>query len=114
MYVIKFTIYLKFSNTQLKEICKAMSHDMQLIVSHRNVWIRSSNTAKECQSRISIGRENLGVKCKFKQKSGGGGEINVKMLLLGIVRAVQLTVKAFKLKMGPQMALIKTDRILSM
>jgi hypothetical protein len=25
-----------------------------------------------------------------------------------------LTVKAFKLKMGPQMALIKTDRILSM
>jgi hypothetical protein len=72
----------------------------------------SFNTAKECQSRISIGPEKLGVKCKLKQNSWG--EINVKMLLLGIVRAVHLTVRAVEMKMGPQMVLMKTDMILSM
>jgi hypothetical protein len=51
---------------------------------------------------------------KNSWSGGGRGGLNVKMLLFGILRAVQLTVRAVKIKMGPQMVLMKTDRILNM
>jgi hypothetical protein len=46
MYVMKFTIYLKLSNIQLKEISKAMYHVTVLTVNHRQRWMCFSSKQK--------------------------------------------------------------------